>query len=154
MLHKSLQMSPTQTSRMIALQFNTMIQHPGPCWCWGDAPQNGKLTAEQGTLCFLGRSHLITTLSSSRVPTFNEGRKPFVPLLKFHHSHPLGSVCKPVWRELFGKQPAGLPGDWIQLHQHGSRNAPRAGGTCPNWFSKAPPTRAPARTSTYLTKPG
>lgn len=145
-------MNPTQTSRVIALQFNTMIQHPQSCWCWGDAPQNGELTAEQGSLCCLGRSQLITTLSSSSVPTFNEGRKLVVPSLKFHHSHPRGSVCMPLWRELFGKQPAGLPGDWIQLHQHGSRNAPWAGGTCPNWFSKAPPTRAPARTSTYLTK--
>lgn len=79
-LRKSLQMNPAQTSQVIALQFNTMIQHPGPCWCWGDAPQNGKLTAEQGTLCFLGRSQLITTLSSSRVPIFNEGRKAFCPL--------------------------------------------------------------------------
>ena len=49
----------------------------------------------------------------------------------------LGSACEPVWRELFGKQPAGLPGDWIRLHQHGNRNAPGAGGTSPDWFSQS-----------------
>ena len=54
----------------------------------------------------------------------------------------LGSACEPVWRELFGKQPAGLPGDWIQLHQHGNRNAPGAGGTSPDWFSQSSSRRS------------
>lgn len=131
-------MNPTHTSQAIALQFNTMIQHPQSRWCWGDAPQNGKLAAKQGSLCFLGRSQLITNISSSSVPSCNEGRRPFVPLLRFLHSHPRSRFsCEPVWRELFGRQPAGLPGDWIQLHHHGSRNAPGAGGTSPDWFSQS-----------------
>lgn len=54
----------------------------------------------------------------------------------------LGSAFEPVWRELFGRQPAGLPGDWIQLHQHGSRNAPEAGRTSPDWFSQSSSCRS------------
>lgn len=54
----------------------------------------------------------------------------------------LGSAFQPVWREHFGKQPAGLPGDWIQLHQYGSRNGPEAGRTSRDWFSQSSSCRS------------
>lgn len=103
---------------------------------------------------FLGGADQEQALSPSGVPSFNEGWKLFGPLLKFHHNHPRSrlSVCEPLWRELFGKQPAGLPADWIQLHQHGSRNAPGLAGPVLTGFPKAPPTGASARISTSLTK--